>query len=170
MLSDMSPKLVSWLCRTLPKRPIVKALVWLARRRPYNNLKTSDGSLYMERGWIVKEGGWLANKLGYSVRLHITYQADEGRHLHNHPFDFRTFVLDGVYYEERQFAKVIRSMGSSYVLSRVGFHRIEDIIVPYDSVVKDAIITLFLYNNRDPDNNWGFLVNGNYVHHENYKG
>lgn len=95
---------------------IVNWLIDRARRTPYFHLHHGDGSLYMERYWLVpfaseKEGchvatwreplTWLLQRLGVAVRLHCIHTADLDRALHDHPWTFISLVLRGWYREER---------------------------------------------------------------------
>jgi hypothetical protein len=77
----------------LALRPIRFALVALAKLRPYSWLKDQDGSVYMERSRAWDDIG------GTHARVHRIMRPDHDRDLHNHPFDYRTFVLDGWYIE-----------------------------------------------------------------------
>lgn len=74
-------------------------LIRLAKRTPYTHLRHEDGSLYMERFWLLKprgESGW-----GWGVRIHHIVTSDLDRDLHDHPGGFLSIVLKGGYYEER---------------------------------------------------------------------
>lgn len=86
------------------------------KRRPYFHLYHGDGSLYMERYWVVpfakrdegcfvatwrKPLHWLLQKLGIAVRLHCIHTPDLDRALHDHPWTFLSWVLIGSYTEER---------------------------------------------------------------------
>jgi hypothetical protein len=91
-------------------------LIERAKRTPYFHLHHGDGSLYMERYWLVpfasdKEGcraatwreplTWLLQRLGVAVRLHVIHTPDLDRALHDHPWTFVSLVLRGWYREER---------------------------------------------------------------------
>lgn len=150
-----------------------------AFRTPHAHLydKAEDGGqgpLYMGR-WRVVDEGTLGGKLlklltGYeSVRLHHIARPDHDRDLHNHPFDYRTFILDGFYsevyegpcstLEEDQLglhwqpieAHRFVYRGQTATGSEDKFHRIDQVSV-------GGVWTLFcMTKNKDT---WGFKVNG----------
>lgn len=96
---------------------LIEWLIARARRSPYFHLYHGDGSIYMERFWLVRSGThpdqgnapatwrepftWLLQKLGIAARLHCIYTPDLDRALHDHPWTFLSLVLRGWYYEER---------------------------------------------------------------------
>lgn len=53
-----------------------------------------NGTLYLRR-WYVRGVG-----TDHQVFLHHIVRPDEGRELHDHPFDFKTRILSGGYYEQ----------------------------------------------------------------------
>lgn len=53
-----------------------------------------DGELYLRR-WYVRGVG-----TEHQVFLHHIIRPDAGRELHDHPFDFKTRILSGGYYEQ----------------------------------------------------------------------
>lgn len=105
---------------TLTER-ILNRVIDLARRTPYFHLYHADGTLYMERYWIVRaanEGSassegtgpahweieplvWLFQKLGVCIRLHCIHAPDLDREMHDHPWTFLSVVLRGWYIEDR---------------------------------------------------------------------
>lgn len=94
-------------------RFIVNALIRYAKARPYFDLTRGDGTPYMGRWWLMprcllawappegeqpahlKPRSWVP----VSVRLHHIRGSDEDRHLHDHPFDNWSLVLEGGYWE-----------------------------------------------------------------------
>lgn len=76
---------------------LVDKLITFAKRTPYSHLHHADGSVYMERYWLIPyEWKW-----PFSVRLHYIATGDNDRHLHDHPWAFISFILRGWYVEER---------------------------------------------------------------------
>lgn len=168
---------------------------WLYHRafaNPYAPIMSPDGSsLYMWRGWVFNPYGkgpdnktlparwqWLP-----SIRLHIIYREDIDRHLHDHPWNARTIVLNGWYVEERLiddrpqvpssgpngtidgFVKQsktfhIRNQGDTGRLLYGQFHRIT-------KVKPGGVMTLFFTWPFRGD--WGFLVDGRKVLFKDYK-
>lgn len=97
-------------------------LIARAKRTPYFHLHHADGSLYMERYWLVpsrayekepdsrystlcklhkRPFGWLLQRFGVSVRIHRLHTPDLDRHMHDHPWPFVSVVLRGFYVEAR---------------------------------------------------------------------
>jgi hypothetical protein len=127
------------------------ALVALAKLRPYSFLRSEkvspqgEGALYMERYRMWDSIG------DTHARVHRIMRPDHDRDLHNHPFTYRTFVLDGWYIEmyldahgvER--TRTIEAGQTSY--SSGTFHRIA-------AVSPGGVTTLFVMG---PDSGrWGF--------------
>lgn len=95
----------------------VNRLIARAMRTPYFHLHHGDGSLYMERYWLVpltygafgcytakwwrEPSAWLLQTLGIAVRVHHICTADLDRSLHDHPWDWVSIVLRGWYLEAR---------------------------------------------------------------------
>lgn len=138
------PHVVDWLiCRTFS--------------RPYSHLKSADGSrVYMWRYWLFnpyKPGTSGRGALfPVSIRLHHICHPDTGRHLHDHPWNARTFILKGWYVEERCSGDFItRDAGTTATLRHGEFHRITE-------VSPGGCVTLFVtYGYKGP---WGFKVDG----------
>lgn len=92
-------------------RPAVTArLVAYAHKHPYSHIGSADGAdVYMYRHWVFNPYGkdatgeptparwsWLP-----SVRLHRIMRPDADQHLHSHPWNARTIILEGWYKEQR---------------------------------------------------------------------
>lgn len=131
---------------------------------PARYLYDRDGTCYMRRWHIIREGTFASRVLqrltGYaSIRLHHLLREDHDREPHNHPFNYRTFVLDGYYteaYRKRQGKDVLRDVlaGETATGNAEVFHRITE-------VAAGGVWTLFCMTpNTDA---WGFLSKGKYV-------
>lgn len=162
----------NYVARTLQRHPkLIDRLIARAQRTPYFDLEG-----YMNRWWILpppvshgKPGFWLVGNqlrrlLPFSIRIHQILRADRERHLHNHPWTFRTIILTGWYSEEYLTAggdlvnRVVWA-GESY-RRRVGeFHRI-------NAVPPKGVYTLVLHRNKSTW--WGFLVDGVCVYWRTY--
>ena len=145
---------------------------WLIKRavaNPYSDIYGPDGSLYMARGWVFNPYGkdenneplpprwtWLP-----SIRVHLIKRPDSDRHLHDHPWNARTIVLEGWYTEERYHEMKayggperkchIRTEGYTGRLLFGQYHRIV-------RVSNDGVYTLFFtWKYRGT---WGLDVNG----------
>lgn len=82
---------------------------WVGEDHEYKggHLFDAEGNLYMGRWTIIEQGSRAGKVLGFltggqydHVRLHWIRQSDGDRELHDHPFNYRTFILKGWYNEE----------------------------------------------------------------------
>ena len=150
--------------------PIIGSyLIKRAKKTPYFHL---DG--YMNRWWLVpysyvnQEQGcgpvklldrpvaWLLQKFGVAIRIHHILRSDDDRHMHNHPWNARTFILRGWYIEKRREdngddSLSFMSMGRIEKLTPADFHTVLD-------VSEGGVYTMFV--TFDYQWSWGFLVNG----------
>lgn len=155
-------------------------LIRRAQRTPYFHIKGDDGSIYMYRWWLFNPyptgndgggrrwGDWLP-----SIRIHRIMREDRDRHMHDHPWNARTFILRGRYKELRrkvvegerldQVFEVlrIRRPGDTASLRFGEYHRIT-------AVSPAGVWTLFVtWRKRGT---WGFLVGGRKVPWREYLG
>lgn len=148
--------ILSPLARTLAIPPVADAIIARAMRTPYFHLEG-----YMGRWWLFNpfqdsNGGkiertWLMSKLP-SIRVHHILRADLERHMHDHPWNARTFILRGWYMELRKASPVrCRVAGTTAHLRYGEFHRI--VAVP-----PDGVWTLFI--SWKHQGTWGFEVDG----------
>lgn len=152
--------LCNLLARFLAQPRVARRIIGRARRTPYRNIASADGTdVYMERWWLfnpydadyVGRIPWLP-----SIRLHHIRRPDQDRHLHDHPWNARTFVLLGAYVEEREGGQwFTRRAGDSAPLKFGEYHRIHSVAHGVGAM------TLFVtFRKRGP---WGFLVDGEKV-------
>lgn len=152
------------------------AIIRRAQRTPYTHIMDRDGrSVYMGRWWLFNAYGkgpagevlpprwpWLP-----SVRVHHIMRPDLDRHLHDHPWNARTIVLRGWYYEERPRPEPARTLHCAAFLGCTGrllfgqYHRITDIS-------EGGVWTLFFTWRHQ--GTWGYLVDGKKVPHREYQG
>jgi len=120
-----------------------------AKRTPYFHLTG-----YMDRFWLFQTP-WLC------ARFHLIKRADAGRHLHDHPFWFRSIILRGSYLEERLDGE-INYYHPGYVNSMDPhtWHRI-------GAICGSSVLTLVFHGPR-LSKSWGFLVDGTRIHHTEY--
>lgn len=78
---------------------ILKLLRAISRPFVLGHIYGEDGSLYMER-FAIFATPWL------QMRLHHIVREDRDRHLHDHPWNFWSVVLQGGYQEARPLAEV----------------------------------------------------------------
>ena len=159
---------LAWL---LSREPVRRRLIAYAKARPMNPLYLS-GQLYMERYWLLPRwclfdegGGVLQTKPWCPVRwrIHCIHLPDNGRHKHDHPATYRTFILDGWYRETWCiFRRRHREAGGERVVSRGmtaagGIGHYHDI----SEVSPGGVWTLFCMGKKAQP--WGFLVHGEKV-------
>jgi hypothetical protein len=138
-------------------------------RTPYTHIASRDGTQdYMRRFWLFNPYGntpegktaparwsWLP-----SIRLHHIMLPDDDPHLHDHPWDARTIILDGWYIEELPGGPLrMRDAGHTAALLFGQYHRIE-------AVSPGGVWTLFFtWKYRGT---WGFDVDGVKVPYYDY--
>jgi hypothetical protein len=153
----LRPRLVDW-------------IIGRAQRTPYFHI-VNGKDVYMSRWWLmprwtlrVDEHGHLIPKpwMPFSIRIHHIVRPDSDRDLHDHPFDYRTIILRGYYFEEDIYGtRHLRHVGDTVKARAQTFHRI-------DSVSDGGVWTLFIMGRRI--NGWGFLVDGHKVPYRKYLG
>jgi len=146
-------------------RILINILIWIAKLRPYTHIKSADGKdTYMWRYWLFNPYKFGTSGKGsrfpFSIRLHHICRPDNDRHLHDHPWDARTFILRGWYVEERANGeRLARVAGDTFTLNHNDYHKILDIS-------QGGVWTLFVTFKYRGD--WGFLVDGVKVPHLDY--
>lgn len=137
-MTDMFWQFIAWLVT----RPRVRAwVIKQARKRPYAHIGE-----YMYRWWLVPEY-W---RLPFAIRVHLIKREDLDPYLHDHPWNWRTIILDGWYHEEDEFGVVHhRTTGSTRGATAETLHRIA-------AVPTTGVWTLFITGRRR--NRWGFIV------------
>lgn len=152
-------KLIAWI---VSREMVANRIICYAMQHPYYNLPG-----YMRRFWVwnphsiattVEEGlqpeidprNWFYRLLP-SIRVHHILRADDDRHPHDHPYNFRTIILRGGYVEKRQDEWHGRSPGDTSSLKVGEYHSIK-------YVTPGGAWTLFIYGRRRDE--WGFLVDG----------
>jgi hypothetical protein len=143
---------------------------WLIRRAlrtPYTHIGATDGQGdYMRRYWLFNPyppaSSGKSNWFPISIRLHHIRRPDQDRHLHDHPWNARTFILRGGYVEVREDGeKHYRWAGSTTALRFGEYHRIVQ-------VSSGGAWTLFVTGKYQ--GTWGFLVDGAKVQWRKYLG
>lgn len=157
--------MLTLLARILARPRIADAVIWRAWRTPYSDITSADGrTTYMRRWWLFNRydrPGGARFKFLPSIRIHHIARADQDRHLHDHPWNARTFVLRGWYFEQLRgsVGAYKRPAGYTGRLLYGQYHRITE-------VSPNGVWTLFItWRYRGT---WGFLVNGRKVPHREY--
>ena len=150
-------------------------ITWFAKpeNEYYHLVNPADpNDLYMGRWWILKRRPWF----NFCIRLHHINRADLDQNMHSHPFNYRTFILKGMYIEERPDftfldigaspyekafrTKSIRQAGDTVQNTYGSFHRI-------DWVPPDGVWTLFVMWGGAKDD-WGFMTRDGYIQKDEY--
>lgn len=162
----------SRIAQIIANRPwLINLLITWAQRSPYYHIVDSDETTYMRRWWLMPRWMLTPDERGnlmprawmpFSIRIHHIMRPDHDRHLHDHPFNYRTIILRGWYEEEDIFGKLhLRLPGDTVKATANTFHRI-------NKVGKAGVWTLFIMGRRR--NGWGFLVDGHKVDYRTYLG
>lgn len=152
--------MLNLLARVLARPTIADAIIRRAQRTPYLDIKSADGkTTYMRRWWLFnrydRPNGPRFSFLP-SIRVHHICRRDSDRHLHDHPWNARTFILRGWYMEQvaGSIGTYKRSAGYTGRLLFGQYHRIT-------RVSPGGTWTIFItWRYRGV---WGFLVNGRKV-------
>lgn len=138
----MREKFWQLMAKVICHPPIACWLIRRAMRTPYKHIGD-----YMFRYWLVDR----ALNLPFCIRIHNIKRADADYALHDHPADYRTFILFGQYAEEDVFGVTrYRVAGDTACGTAERFHRISE-------VSSGGVWSLFILG-RDR-NAWGFMVN-----------
>lgn len=162
----------------LSKPKVFNYLLKRAKKTPYCNIYGADNNeLYIERYWLfnpyfetkgLRQFKWFP----LSLRIHKIVKEDNDRHLHDHPWNARTFILKGWYKEERLYegwsadfwegTEIIkRKAGDTARLNFGEYHRITE-------VPDEGVYTIFITGKYQ--GTWSFLVEGKGVPYKEYLG
>jgi hypothetical protein len=137
----MKNYLLNKIAKFLAKDFVCNFLIRLAEKNPYSNIGE-----YMSRYWLVPYS-W---RLPFAIRIQHIKKPDSEKALHDHPWNFRTFVLKGYYIEENTFGGTrVITEGSTYKRYAHEFHRIA-------RVDKTGVWTLFITGKKY--NSWGLWL------------
>lgn len=165
----------------LSRKPVRELLLKVAQRDPDMHIMSPDGKdVYMFRWWLFNRITDQKRKypwIKFSARIHLVARKDLDRHLHDHPWNARVFMLDGGYDEIRlegwhatstlndehwlhdYHRRYIRQRGDSYTLGFEQYHRI-------DRLHSSSSLSLFVFG--DYQGTWGFRVQGKKVPYRDY--
>jgi hypothetical protein len=154
--------MVNLIAKLLAQPRIAAWIIKHGQRNPYFHL---DG--YMRRWWLMPRWLLIKNKNGnlfprswlpFCIRLHHIQAPDAGRVMHDHPANYRSFILKGGYTELRpcdlrchSIDLFNRSAGDTAAAKAEQYHRI-------NWVSDGGVWTIFIMGRRRQE--WGFLVEG----------
>jgi hypothetical protein len=116
-------------------------------------IRSKEGKLHFRR-WEILKTRW------FSIYIHGIYEADQDKHLHNHPWDYKSIVLKGSYIEETLTGNNV--MRPLKMVTRDGkdYHKIKEL-------KSKSVYTLFIVS--PVKRIWGYLVDGSWMNHEEYR-
>lgn len=116
-------------------------------------IRSKEGKLHFRR-WEILKTRW------FSIYIHGIYAADQDKHLHNHPWDYKSIVLKGSYIEETLTGNNV--MRPLKMVTRDGkdYHKIKEL-------KSKSVYTLFIVS--PVKRIWGYLVDGSWMNHEEYR-
>lgn len=127
----------------------------------FEAIPSRDGTkLYLLRCWLSQpirgdDGRWKSEN---SVLLHGFAQADDDGALHDHPWDFETRILQGGYIEHRGDCTSKWLPGDRTARRAGDYHSIYELLGP----------TWTLVTTGPAVKDWGFLVDGKHVPHQEF--
>ncbi len=158
----MTEKLWRRFAKFCAKPAVREWIINTAHKTPYERGHLID---YMLRYTLIPHSVKLFGRtinLPITARVHVILRQDLDRHLHDHPWDHRSIVLDGWYDEEDVFGNSrVLNEGDTVARRAECFHRI-------NAVSPDGVVSLFIcwpWRNR-----WGFLKNGRKIYYRDYLG
>lgn len=116
-------------------------------------IKSKSGELHFRR-WQILKTRW------FSIWLHGIYAADTDKHLHNHPWDFKSIVLKGSYTEQTENGNIEQTPGKFNSRNGSNFHKILELKSP-------VVYTLFIVSTVKRI--WGYKVDGVFIQHDEYR-
>jgi hypothetical protein len=132
----------SWVARILMTPWVFALLLRLAKRRPFVHIGD-----YMDRWWLFNPR-WRIDWMP-AIRIHHIKRPDKDRAKHDHPFDFRSFILHGWYFEEDLMCSShFHPAGTTYRSAAERFHKIT-------KVSDGGVYTLVICSPKRQS--WGFL-------------
>lgn len=153
------------IAKLLARPRIAAYLIERSQRTPYLHLNG-----YMNRWWIFNPYDPVSGLRSFkwcpiSIRVHHILREDLDRHMHDHPWNARTFILRGWYCEEREIAGIpvsfVRRAGGTARLEFGQFHAIR-------KVSPGGVFTLFVTSRYQ--GTWGFKVGGRKIPWRQYLG
>ena len=137
-------RLIKYLIKKLESYLDKKGSYFIITGRPINNTETVP---YLKRYFLFR-----SNFLNIYLHRFLRSDADE---LHDHPWNFATYVVEGEYKEHTFYGVNHRKEGSLAIRKATDFHRVEvDKDRPLGEV-NNSPLTLFISGPRKKE--WGFI-------------
>lgn len=161
--------------RTVARPAVRDYLIRRAMRTPYTPI-IKDGEVYMERYWLFNRFDTPAgqkSRFPWSIQLHKILLEDRDRHPHDHPWWFRTLIMDGWYAEERV-VHVVNEWDDYWTFKRKTLHAGDTASINFNefhrvsAVSTGGVWTVFITGPYQ--GTWGFLVDGVKVKYRKYLG
>lgn len=116
-------------------------------------IRSKEGKLHFRR-WQLLKTRW------FSIYIHGIYAADQDKHLHNHPWDYKSLVLKGSYIEETNSGINTLQFGTITYRNGKDYHKIKTLLTK-------SVYTLFIVS--PVKRIWGYQVDGSWMNHEEYR-
>lgn len=136
--------MINYLIGRIVTIPAVRDRLYrIAMADPDSTIFSPDGKVvYMERGWLfnpVRNGRRKYPWIPLSLRVHHIRQPDLDRHLHDHPWAARTWIMQGGYDELRREEMIYDCMhGPRYDLLQDAHKGADSVGHPLPGIAYDA--------------------------------
>lgn len=142
-----SPRVRRWIVLRAVRTPYRHLDGYMMRWWFFNSYENPDGT-YPKRNWLMRRLP--------SIRVHQLLRGDNAYHMHDHPWDARTIILQGGYLEQCEDEELYeRRAGDTRAIRFGEYHHIHDVI--------DSVPTLTLFFTWKYMGTWGFSVDGQKV-------
>lgn len=153
----------------------------LCKLFPHTDICGSDGTVYLRR-WFLCPRHPQDNKFTSRLYLHKFHRGDQDRHLHDHPWPFRSLILKGGYWEhsfDPIYAKLRARLRDEWIAASIPRTRREwcgpGSIVKrgakwaHKVELKNDKPAWSLFLTGPKERNWGFHTEQGWCYHRNYE-
>lgn len=112
---------------------------------------------YMER--------WVFRTPWFNIRIHHILKSDEGRDLHDHPFDFTSLILSGGYTEVTPSRHAGMTFTKNYKAGNVLTRKAEAL---HRLILREGSTTWTLVFAGPRRRKWGFMTTKGWVYYQDY--
>lgn len=142
---------------------------------------TPDDQLYLERMVLQHSAD------GSKMFLHYIHQSDQDRHPHDHPWDFKSLIVHGAYYDK---VPIFKHMGTGEVGQRENFAPWQELELKFSHYSK-TLLSSGMWNHKTTRQlhavelisespvislvwcgpkkaEWGFFTEDGWVHNQEY--